>query len=79
MNPKISATEFQRNFGAAMDRATQDTLIITNHGRERIALVPFAEYRRLKRIEESLAGSDDLPEEIHEAMRGISADQKRKR
>lgn len=50
----VSAAEITRNFGMWQDRAAQGPLIVTHHGRPRVALVSIEDY-------ETLSGGEALP------------------
>jgi prevent-host-death family protein len=51
MTVTISSTEFQRNFGALADKASREPVIITTHGREKLALIPIEDWNRLKMLD----------------------------
>lgn len=65
MTVTISSTEFQRNVGLYTDKAMQEPMIITTHGRDRLALLAIEEYNRLKMLDnrESLM-AEDLPDDL---------------
>jgi prevent-host-death family protein len=65
MTVTISSTEFQRNVGLYTDKAMQEPLIITAHGRDRLALLSIEDYNRFKMLDdrESLM-AEDLPEDL---------------
>lgn len=52
MTVTISSTEFQRNVGLYTDKAIQEPLIITTHGRARLALLSIEDYNRLKMLDD---------------------------
>jgi prevent-host-death family protein len=46
---KVSASEFQRNFGRYQDLALSEAVAVTRNGRERTVLISVDEYLRLTR------------------------------
>lgn len=65
MTLTISSTEFQRNVGLYTDKAMQEPLIITAHGRDRLALLSIEDYNRLKRLDDREAfTAEDLPDDL---------------
>jgi prevent-host-death family protein len=46
---KVSASEFQRNFGRYQDLALSEAIAVTRNGRERTVLISADEYLRLTR------------------------------
>ncbi|WP_349370330.1 type II toxin-antitoxin system prevent-host-death family antitoxin [Salinarimonas sp.] len=45
---RISAAEVSRNFGAAQEQAQDAPVVVTHHGKPRVALLDYAEYERLR-------------------------------
>lgn len=65
MTVTISSTEFQRNVGLYTDKAMQEPLIITAHGRDRLALLSIEDYNRLKMLDDREAiMAEDLPNDL---------------
>ena len=52
---KISAKEFQKEFGKYRMEAHQEAVIITSRGREDLALLSAGEYKRLKELDKRRA------------------------
>jgi prevent-host-death family protein len=44
----VPSAEFQKSFGRYREKALQEPVFITNHGRESLVLMSADEYRRLK-------------------------------
>jgi prevent-host-death family protein len=62
---KVSTAEFIKNFGTLADKALQEPVTITKHGRDRLVLVEAAEYERLKRRDRRVVATVDMtPEEM---------------
>lgn len=65
MTVTVSSTDFQRNVGAYTDKAMQEPLIITSHGRERLALISIDDYNRFKMLDDrEVLLAEDLPEDL---------------
>jgi prevent-host-death family protein len=64
----VKSTDFQRNPGLYQDMARQSPVIITAHGRERVALLSIEEYRRLQRRDKLVIAVEDMPEEFLHAL-----------
>ncbi len=45
---KISAAEFQNNFGRYTDAAKQSPVVVTKYGRDELVVLSAAEYQRLR-------------------------------
>lgn len=62
---KVSTAEFIKNFGTLADKALQEPITITKHGRDRFVLVAAAEYERLERRDRRVVALEEMtPEEI---------------
>lgn len=44
----VTSADFQKAFGRFREKALQEPVVITNHGRESLVLLSAQEYRRLK-------------------------------
>ena len=65
MTMTISSTEFQRNVGLYTNKAVQEPLIITAHGRDRLALLSIEDYNRLKMLDDREAlTTENLPDDL---------------
>lgn len=49
---KVSAAEFQKNFGRYRDIAQREAVVVTNHGRESVVLISAVEYERFRVLDE---------------------------
>ena len=66
---RITSTEFQRQFGAALAAAKRGPVTVTTQGREDVVVLDAAEYTRLKRLDTPqhlYAG--ELPDDIAAAI-----------
>jgi PHD/YefM family antitoxin component YafN of YafNO toxin-antitoxin module len=66
---RVTASEFQKAFGALGDRALSAPLMITKQGRDHLVVLSAGEYARLKRRDRRVGLAADLPEEWAEAVR----------
>ena len=66
---RVTASEFQQAFGALSDKARQEPVIITKHGRDSLVVVSAEEWERLKRRDRRVGLATELPEEWIEAVR----------
>ncbi len=73
---KVSATEFQKNIGRIQHQVleSQESVVVTSHGREAFVLVPAREYRRLKARDRRTFYTRELPREVIEAIRRVEMD-----
>jgi prevent-host-death family protein len=65
---RVSATQFQRQFGRFQDNALQEPLTITRDGRDRLVVLSAAEYQRLKRRDRQVMGLEDFTESDLDAL-----------
>lgn len=63
---KVTAGEFQRQFGRYRALAQREAVIITNHGRDDVVLLCADDYERLRRYEQRTFHVTGLPDEIIE-------------
>ena len=66
---KVSAAEFQRNIGRYQDMALRQPVAVTRNGRESCVLLSTDEYRRLKRRDREVLGTEDFTAADVEAVR----------
>jgi prevent-host-death family protein len=66
--PKIPAAEVQRHFGLYQDKALTQPIAITRNGRPRTVLISIEEYERLKRRDRQVFLSEDIPEDLADAI-----------
>ena len=64
---RVTASEFQQAFGALSDKARQEPVVITKHGRDSLVIMSAEEWERLKRRDRRVGLATDLPEEWVEA------------
>jgi prevent-host-death family protein len=61
---KVSSGEFQKEFGRYRTEAHKEVVIITNHGRDDLALIAVEEYHRLRQLDQQAFYADELPPEV---------------
>ncbi|MGE0213737.1 MAG: type II toxin-antitoxin system prevent-host-death family antitoxin [Parvibaculaceae bacterium] len=66
---KVTASEFQKAFGALSDRALRAPVTITKQGRDHLVVMSVDEYARLKRRDRKVGLAEELPDEWLEAIR----------
>jgi prevent-host-death family protein len=66
---RVTASEFQKAFGALSDKALREPVAITKQGRDHLVVLSAEEYARLKRRDRKVYTVDNLPEEWLEAVR----------
>ena len=66
---RVTASEFQQAFGLLSDKARQQPVVITKHGRDSLVVIPVEEWERLKRRDRRAGLAEDLPDEWLEAVR----------
>ena len=65
----VPASDFQRRIGHYQDRALVEPVTITNNGRNRLVMMSFEEYCRLKRRDREVLRVEDFSEADLEAIR----------
>ncbi len=73
-NSHITASEFQKSFGAVSDAALRKPIIITKQGRDHLVVLAADEYKRLKRRDRIVHATGELPDEWLEAIRTSEMD-----
>ena len=71
---RVTASEFQKAFGAMSDQALKEPVAITKQGRDHLVVIPAEEYARLKRRDRKVYSIDDMPDEWVEAVRNAKMD-----
>ena len=66
---RVSSREFQRDFGRFQDEALKSPLLITRNGRDRLVILSFEEYERLKRRDRRALAIEELSDAEVEAIR----------
>ena len=61
---KVTSGEFQKEFGRFRMEAHKDAVIITNHGRDDLALISAEEYARLRQLDQQAFYANELPQEV---------------
>lgn len=71
---RITASEFQKAFGAMSDAALRRPVTITKQGRDHLVVLAAEEYERLKRRDRTVYAAGDLPDEWLEAIKNSEMD-----
>jgi len=61
---KVTAGEFQREFGRYRTLAHREAVVITNHGRDDVVLLGADDYARLRRYEQKAFHVSQLPASV---------------
>lgn len=61
---KVTAAEFQREFGRYRALAQREAVMITNHGRDDVVLLGAEDYARLRRYEQKALHVSQVPENV---------------
>ncbi|MEJ2442660.1 MAG: type II toxin-antitoxin system prevent-host-death family antitoxin [Exilibacterium sp.] len=61
---KVTSGEFQKEFGRYRTEAHKGAIIITNHGRDDLALISADEYKRLRVLDQRAFYAHELPDEV---------------
>ena len=70
MDPmRVTSSEFQQSFGALSDKARNEPVVITKHGRDSLVVMPVEEWERLRRRDRRAGLAGELPKEWFEAVR----------
>ena len=65
---RVSAAEFQRNFGRYQELAQSQPVAVSTDGEEGTVLISAEEYRRLKRRERQVLTLDDFTDDDVRAL-----------
>jgi len=68
MDTRVTASQFQKAFGALSDRALREPVMITKQGRDHLVVLSAEEYGRLKRRDRRVGLTADLPPEWLDAV-----------
>jgi prevent-host-death family protein len=60
---RVTASEFQRQFGRLRGVAHREAVIVTSHGRDDVVLVSAEEYQRLRNIDRRAIHVSQLSDE----------------
>ncbi len=73
---RVTASEFQKTFGALSDKALREPVAITKQGRDHLVVLSAEEYARLKRRDRQVYAAGELPDEWLEAIEKSTMDPK---
>ena len=73
---RVTASEFQKTFGALSDKALREPVAITKQGRDHLVVMSAEEYARLKRRDRQVFAAGELPDELLEAIENSTMDPK---
>ena len=65
---KVTAQDFQKNFGTYQDHAIRQPVIITKHGKERLVLMSYEDYIELSRSTRQALHVTELDDEHLQAI-----------
>ena len=65
---RVSSRQFHDRIGYYQDMALQRPVIITSHGRDRVAMISVEEYQRLRKRDRQVMRTTDLNEADLEAI-----------
>jgi prevent-host-death family protein len=71
---RVTASEFQKAFGALSDRALREPVAITKQGRDHLVVLSAEEYARLKRRDRAVYVAGELPDELLDAVEHSTMD-----
>ena len=71
---RVSASEFQKAFGAMSDRALREPITITKQGRDHLVVISAEEYARMKRRDRKVHASGELPDDLLAALERSTVD-----
>ena len=71
---RVTASEFQKTFGALSDKALREPVAITKQGRDHLVVLAAEEYARLKRRDRAVHLAGALPDEWLEAVETSAMD-----
>lgn len=71
---RVSASEFQKAFGAMSDRALREPVAITKQGRDHLVVISAEEYARLKRRDRHVHAAGALPDDLLHAVEHAQMD-----
>ena len=66
---RVTANEFEQAFGAFSDKAEQEPVVITKHGRDCLVVMSAEEWRRLLRRDRHAVLTSELSEQWVAAVR----------
>ena len=75
---KITSAEFQKGFGQYRMQAHKNPVIITNHGRDDLALISADEYARLRQLDQRAFYAHELDAEVLDEMATLPVSEKAK-
>jgi prevent-host-death family protein len=70
----VTASEFQKSFGAISDKALKGPVTITKQGRDHLVVLAADEYKRLKRRDRKVYAAGELPDELLESLKTAKMD-----
>jgi len=71
---RVTASQFQKTFGALSDKALREPVAITKQGRDHLVVLSAEEYARLKRRDRAVHPAGALPGEWLEAAEKSAMD-----
>jgi hypothetical protein len=71
---RVTASEFQKSFGAISDAALRTPVMITKQGRDHLVVLAAEEYQRLMGQERKVYAAGELPDEWVKKIRTTHMD-----
>jgi prevent-host-death family protein len=71
---RVTASEFQKAFGAMSDKALREPVSITKQGRDHLVVISAEEYARLKRRDRKVHSAASFPDDLLDAVENSTMD-----
>ncbi len=68
---KVTAAQFQKEFGVYRSLAQREAVTITNHGRDDVVLLSVDEYQRLRNLERQAMHVSELGDDELHALENV--------
>lgn len=65
---RFGSYDLQRKVSEVQEAAMREPVAISYHGRDRLVIMPIAEFERLKRRDKLVISMEEIPEEFIRAM-----------
>ena len=73
---RVTSVEFQKKFGLYRSEAHKGAVIITDHGRDGLALISAEEYARLRQLDQQAFYVHELPNEVIDELGTVPISEK---
>ncbi len=68
----VSASEFQKNFGAFKEMAQREPVAVTSNGRESVVLISATDFAALQELKKKFAYGGEVNEAFEKALAEVS-------